>query len=62
MNKYLILFLLSTLFLSKDLISQDIYYKNVPDSILPNFKDTANKIIVANADSSLNFKNKFSNE
>ncbi len=59
MNKYLILFLFSTLFLSKDLISQDIYYKNVPDSILINFKDTANKIIVANADSSLNFKNKF---
>jgi hypothetical protein len=60
MNKYLSLVAIITIFLAKTSVSQNIYYKNVPDSVLPAFKDTANKIIVANADSSLNFKNKFS--
>jgi len=59
MNKYLSLIVISLVFLSKTMVSQNIYYKNVPDSVLPAFKDTANKITVANADSSLNFKNKF---
>lgn len=60
MNKYLSLVAIITIFLGETSVSQNIYYKNVPDSVLTAFKDTANKIIVANADSSLNFKNKFS--
>ncbi len=60
MNKNFTIFLLLALFLNKPTFSQNIYYKIVNDSVLPQFKDTANKIIIANADSSLNFKNKFS--
>jgi len=60
MNKSLVIFLLFALFLAKSGFSQNIYYKNVSDSILPHFKDTTNKIIIANADSSLNLKYKFS--
>ena len=40
--------------------SQNIYFKNVNDSVLPHFKDTANKIIIINGDSASNLKNKFS--
>lgn len=60
MNKYLNIFILIALFLTKTAFAQNIYFKNINDSILPQFKDTANKIIIANVDSSLNFKNKFS--
>ncbi|MBA2613791.1 MAG: hypothetical protein H0U95_17650 [Bacteroidetes bacterium] len=59
MNKYLTFFLLLLFFLVKPGFSQTIYYKNVSDSILPSFKDTANRIILVNGDSSLNLKNKF---
>ena len=60
MNKRLTFFLLSVLFLITNGFSQNIYFKNVNDSILPHFKDTANKIIIINGDSSLILKNKFS--
>lgn len=60
MNKHLTLFLLFAIFLITNSFSQNIYFKNVNDSILPRFKDTANKIIIVNVDSTLNLKNKFS--
>ncbi|MEO6306065.1 MAG: hypothetical protein ABIP51_23155 [Bacteroidia bacterium] len=59
MNKNLSIFILFLLFLAKSASSQNIYYKIVNDSVLKDFKDTANKIIITGADSSLNFKNKF---
>lgn len=60
MNKHYSFFALLFCFLVKTGFSQNIYYKNVNDSILPNFKDTANKIIIVNGDSTFNLKNKFS--
>ncbi|MDP1801290.1 MAG: hypothetical protein Q8L81_08060 [Bacteroidota bacterium] len=59
MNKHLAFFALLLFFLAKTGFSQNIYYKNVNDSVLPQFKDTANKIIIANGDSTFNLKNKF---
>jgi hypothetical protein len=53
-------FIFSALFCNTNGFSQNIYFKNVNDSILPKFKDTTNKIIIVNGDSSLNLKNKFS--
>ena len=52
-------FIFSALLCSANGFSQNIYFKNVNDSILPKFKDTTNKIIIVNGDSSLNLKNKF---
>jgi hypothetical protein len=54
------LFVFLGLFTSITGFSQNIYFKNVNDSILQHFKDTANKIIITNGDSALDLKNKFS--
>jgi len=45
--------------LTANSFSQNIYFKNVNDSVLPHFKDTSNKIIIINGDSTSNLKNKF---
>ena len=58
MNKYLFI-LLSFAFIISNSFAQNIYFKSVSDSVLPEFKDTANKIIVINGDTTLNLKNKF---
>lgn len=60
MNKSLSIFFLVAFFLIKNGFTQTIYFKSVNDSILPHFKDTANKIIIINGDPTLLLKNKFS--
>ncbi len=55
-NLYPLIIFLSLLS-STTCFSQNIYFKNVNDSILPQFKDTSNKIIIVNGDSALNLKN-----
>lgn len=60
MKKHLLLSILSALFFTTPGFSQNIYFKKVNDSILSNYKDTANKIIIVNGDSTFNLKNKFS--